>query len=375
MKQVYFICFFTFFITSLKSQDVAILELLYNQSAGNDKFELINNSSEIIDISTWWICARFGYVQLGNASQIEVLQGNLNMPPGSTIKMRLIFFDLHNTHSDFGIFTDSNFGSTSSMMDFLQYGDDADVGRGYVAVAKGIWRDMNPPNNQLDFIPTASSGNSTNWDGSNQGGGELTYSTDFINASPTLPIKLLTLTGRINNDKEADLIWTTIEEFNTEKHVVEKSIDGVSYAAIGEIASQNLGTATAYYTFRDVTPVLNKINFYRIRQIDLDGNEILSTPLMLKAQDVPNHSMFISPMPINGFGCFSMELYWPREQELADFRIIDMAGKVIERFAEPLHEGYNSVMHQFYGIEPGQYVMLISGNEGELCSQFFLISN
>ena len=261
------------------------------------------------------------------------------------------------------------------MMDFLQYGDDADVGRGYVAVAKGIWRDMNPPNNQLDFIPTASSGNSTNWDGSNQGGGELTYSTDFINASPTLPIKLLTLTGRINNDKEADLIWTTIEEFNTEKHVVEKSIDGVSYAAIGEIASQNLGTATAYYTFRDVTPVLNKINFYRIRQIDLDGNEILSTPLMLKAQDVPNHSMFISPMPINGFGCFSMELYWPREQELADFRIIDMAGKVIERFAEPLHEGYNSVMHQFYGIEPGQYVMLISGNEGELCSQFFLISN
>src|SRR5688572_12856690 len=123
MKKIYLYCLLTVFITTLKSQDVAILELLYNQSSGNDKFELINTSSQTIDISQWWLCARFGYVQLGNASQIEVLQGNLNMPPGSTIKMRLIFFDLHNTHSDFGIFTDSNFGSTSSMMDFIQYGD------------------------------------------------------------------------------------------------------------------------------------------------------------------------------------------------------------------------------------------------------------
>ncbi|HUR30914.1 MAG TPA: hypothetical protein VMZ69_05750 [Saprospiraceae bacterium] len=373
MKEIYLIYFFTLSTAMSFSQNIAIQEVLYNQSLGNDKFELINTSNTTINISSWWMCSRFGYRQFGSASDIQVLQGNLVMAPGASIKMRLINLNLHDTHSDFGIFTDTNFGSPSSMQDFIQWGNSADVGRGYVAVEKGIWRDMNPPNIQLDFIPTATSGFSANWSGVNSGGGELTFSTDFTNASPTLPIQLLTLSGKVNMSKKVELKWHTLDEFNIEKYIVENSLDGHVFTSIAEIPSQNFGSSQGEYFFTDESPVINVLTQYRIRQIDADGGEIISSSLYLKVKDVNDHRIFISPMPISGIGCFSMELYWPKEVSLVKFRIMDMTGRVADEFSEPLLEGYNNVMHQFYGIEPGQYIMVLSDDEGDYSAQYFLI--
>ena len=374
MRTIFLTLFFYGSIVSISAQSIAIQEVLYNQGLGSDKFELVNTTGGTIDISTWWICARFVYRQLGSATDIEVIQGSLNLAPGAHVKLRLVNMDLNNVHSDFCLYLDSNFPSTASMIDYINYGCCGDVGRGSIAVTKGIWRDLDPGAPfVLDSIAHATGGNSVNWDGSNSGGGELTFGSDLFNAPPTLPISLLTLSGTVNINKQVVLKWIALDEFNSQKHIVEKSINGQDYEIIGEVSSQNLGSTPAHYTFIDESPLKNALSYYRIRQVDYDGLEKLSSTLYMKVKDVEYHKIAIAPNPISGIACFSMEFYWPNEDPLAEFRIVDMTGKMVEFFTEPLFEGYNNVMHQFYGIEPGQYMMILSDDEDNYAAEYFII--
>lgn len=368
-------CGFFFLFFYISAQNVAIQEVLYDQPLGLDKFELVNTTAGTIDVTGWWTCAKFNYRNLGSVTDFEILQGSLNMAPGSHLKMRFITYDLNNTQGDFCIYTDGNFGAATSMEDFIQYGSSMDEGRGYLAVQKGIWRDMDPGTPLvLDFIPTVTTpGNSTNFDGTNGGGGELTFSTDFTNGPATLPISLLTLSGRINVNKQVELNWIALDEYNVYKHVVEKSTDGESYDAIGEMIAQNLGATPGYYTFLDASPALNILNYYRIRQVDFDYKEVISSTLYVKVKEVDNHKMFISPMPVVNNACFSMEFYWPNEEPLAQFKVVDMAGRLITSFDEPVMEGYNNVMHQFHGVVPAEYVMILSGNNPDYVAQSFMV--
>src|SRR4030095_3401554 len=341
------------FTSGLSAQNVAILEVLYNQSLGNDKFELVNTSGVSQNVTNWFMCSRFQYAQLGNPADIEVLEGNLNMPAGSHLKLRIKNINLDATSGDFGLYINSlNYENTANMHDFFQYGTSVDNWRGHVAVIKGIWRDMDGipgPPYTIDMVPTATNGNSTNWDGSNGGGGELTFATDFFNAAPTLPIVLVTLAGRINLYRQVELNWTALDEFNSDKYIIERSIDGQEYTAIGEVSSQNSGPGPAFYSFLDESPVKNSLNYYRIRQLDFDGKEFISSPLYIHMRDIDDHQFFISPNPVSSTACFMLEFYWPETVDLVQFQIVDVSGRLVDDFVDPVMEGYNMVNHQFNG--------------------------
>ncbi len=297
MKGIFFIIGFFFVTFSNSAQSIAIQEVLYDQAVGSDKFELVNTTGGTINISTYFLCVNFNYMQLNSTVFFEVLEGNLNMGPGSHIKMRLKTYNLNNTQGDFCIYSDMCFTCTTSMIDFIQWGsNDPNIGRASVAINKGIWRDMDGIMGApyvVDFIPTVTTpGYSTNWDGSNNGGGELTWSTDFTNGPPTLPISLLTLSGRVNMDKQVLLEWIALDEINSQKHLVEKSINGQTFDVIGEVTSQNLGSTPAYYYFLDKSPAINEFNYYRIRQIDFDGDEAVSSTLYLKVKGTSKNPGF-----------------------------------------------------------------------------------
>ena len=365
------------FTTSLSAQNIAILEVLYNQTLGNDKFEIVNTTGGTINVSAWYMCSRFIYAQFGNPADIEVLEGNLNMPAGSHVKMRLKTINLDATTGDFGIYTNNlNFDNAANMHDFLQYGTSADNWRGHVAIIKGIWRDMDGipgPPYTVDFIATATGGNSTNWDGSNGGGGELTFATDFFNAAPTLPVVLVTLAGRINLDRQVELSWTALDKFNSDRYLIERSLDGQEYIVIGEVSSKNLGPGPAFYEFLDESPVKNSLNYYRVRQVDFDGKEFISSPLYIHMRNIDDHQFYISPNPVSSTSCFMMEFYWPESVALVQFQIVDASGRLVDDFADPVMEGYNMVNHQVNGIQPGLYYIVLSDEHGNYAAEDFFI--
>lgn len=68
----------------------------------------------------------------------------------------------------------------------------------------------------------------------------------------------------------ARLSWKTMLELNTDKFMVERSADGISYTAIGSVQAAGTSNSTLTYQYNDVAP-LQGTNYYRIKQLDKNG--------------------------------------------------------------------------------------------------------
>ncbi|WP_207512271.1 S8 family serine peptidase [Longitalea luteola] len=98
-----------------------------------------------------------------------------------------------------------------------------------------------------------------------------------------LPIVLGQFTVTKNN-KAALLQWTTLQETNTSRFIIEKSIDGSSYTAIGTVAAAGNSGSVKKYQFTDAE-MANGINYYRIKTIDKDAKSSLSPVRSLNNAD------------------------------------------------------------------------------------------
>ncbi|MCA0235906.1 MAG: right-handed parallel beta-helix repeat-containing protein [Bacteroidetes bacterium] len=67
-----------------------------------------------------------------------------------------------------------------------------------------------------------------------------------------------------------DLRWATANEHNAARFDIERSPDGASFEKIGAVAAKGNSSAPTDYYFQDKHP-LRGINYYRLKQVDLDG--------------------------------------------------------------------------------------------------------
>jgi hypothetical protein len=96
----------------------------------------------------------------------------------------------------------------------------------------------------------------------------------------SLPLELLSFSARNVQDKWADLFWTTTNEVATSHFVVERSGPEGTWEPISRIEAKNMaGNHT--YSFTDQSPATGQ-NYYRLRQVDLDGTYTYSEVLMLE---------------------------------------------------------------------------------------------
>ncbi len=93
---------------------------------------------------------------------------------------------------------------------------------------------------------------------------------------PVLPVVWGKFTA-VKQGKTALLKWSTKQEVNTDKFIVERSIDGGrTYATIATVKAKGNSGIESFYQTDDLNPAIAK-NSYRIQQIDLDGKTTYST--------------------------------------------------------------------------------------------------
>jgi hypothetical protein len=72
-----------------------------------------------------------------------------------------------------------------------------------------------------------------------------------------------------------DISWLTFTEVNNQYFEIERSDDGIHFRSIGTIDAGVNSTSIKEYSYYDKSPFLG-INYYRIKQIDIDGNHSYS---------------------------------------------------------------------------------------------------
>ncbi len=92
-----------------------------------------------------------------------------------------------------------------------------------------------------------------------------------------IPVELISLTVQIVND-EIRLHWRTATETNNRGFEVERSPDNGYYSPISFIPGKGTTTKESSYYYVDKTAREGK-NFYRLKQVDLDGTSTYSEPV------------------------------------------------------------------------------------------------
>jgi Secretion system C-terminal sorting domain len=91
------------------------------------------------------------------------------------------------------------------------------------------------------------------------------------------------------------LEWGTLIENNSSSFIIERSIDQKTWTEIGNIASQGNSNSRKVYSHLDLQPV-NGYNYYRLKQVDIDGQTTYSQIVRFNNQVRKNLSVFPNPV-------------------------------------------------------------------------------
>lgn len=112
-----------------------------------------------------------------------------------------------------------------------------------------------------------------------------------------VPVTLVSFNA-IKQHKNVLISWTTSQEINTKEFVVERSINGRSWAPIATVNAAGNSNAVRTYSYTDLLPVKG-MNFYRIRIVDTDNKFTQShtKTVLFASSDV----VLITPNPASSY--------------------------------------------------------------------------
>jgi hypothetical protein len=134
------------------------------------------------------------------------------------------------------------------------------------------------------------------------------FSSFFIHKGPvTLPVTLSKVTASATGTTNT-VSWTTASEANSSKFIVERSVNGSSFTAIGEVVTNaiNGNSNTALnYNFVDVNPVQGK-QYYRLQMVDRNGATKYSQTVTVRRGGNKLEIVDVRPNPTTGLVYFNV---------------------------------------------------------------------
>ncbi|MBL0181988.1 MAG: T9SS type A sorting domain-containing protein [Chitinophagaceae bacterium] len=180
-----------------------------------------------------------------------------------------------------------------------------------------------------------------------------------------LPVDLLSFSGYKDGSRN-QLKWTTSTEQNNKGFEVQRSLDGVNYTSIGFVNSLAPGGSSSgqlNYTFAD-NSVTGSRQFYRLRQVDFDGNSKLSNIVLLKS-DKPSLITIDGMFPNPATTVVNMMLSSPVKDKV-QMVILDVNGRIVKVQSLNVEAGSNTLPVNVAALAGGTYMVKLISSTGEV---------
>lgn len=121
----------------------------------------------------------------------------------------------------------------------------------------------------------------------------VAYNHNAINFSSVLPVQLSSFTAENTND-DIKLSWQTFAETNSDKFLIETSLDGTNFSVLGETKARGYSSNPIKYSY--VHESVNAgVHFYRLKQVDLDGASKYSKIIKVEVKEEKLVSVYPNP--------------------------------------------------------------------------------
>ncbi len=181
--------------------------------------------------------------------------------------------------------------------------------------------------------------------------------TTVVLTKTTLPVVLVSFTG-MKQGNSVMLNWRTASEQISARFEIQRSKDGILFESIGQVKAIGNSNIMKEYSFSDLSP-FSRINYYRLKQIDLDGNAHLSPVVRINF----DRSIIVRMLPNPAFQFIRFD----GAERFTHFDVIDLNGKRIKSIVlSPSQKEY-----PIHYLSSGIYsIQLMNGKEMQ---QFKLI--
>jgi F5/8 type C domain/Secretion system C-terminal sorting domain len=121
---------------------------------------------------------------------------------------------------------------------------------------------------------------------------------NLAEATTPLPVTLLNFTASVLQNKYVSLQWQTSQEENSDHFDVERSVDGTTFFKIDSVKAAGNSNTVLSYSSTDDKP-FKGINFYRLKQVDLDGHFVYSSVKIVKFGSTSTVAPVVYPNPVS----------------------------------------------------------------------------
>ena len=195
---------------------------------------------------------------------------------------------------------------------------------------------------------------------------ELTFwSISLANISNAIPLPLSLLDFSAKKEGSGVRInWTTANEVNVDKQIVEHSVDGLSFTPVAGFSGQKNSTVKTAYTYFHAMPAAGK-NYYRLKEVDADGAEKI---FVVRTVDFgKNESIAVkSANPVHG-----SVLVQGLSAGAYELNLVDMSGRsVVSAKLSNVSGDYRFIVPPT--VPKGTYLLVIAG-EAQRFSQKLVV--
>lgn len=175
--------------------------------------------------------------------------------------------------------------------------------------------------------------------------------------SSVTPALLMGFTGKVQNNT-AQLDWTMEKQTNCKWFVIERSGDTGGFDSVGVVIGMNNSNINEYLFLDD--HMLKGNNYYRLRQVDMDGVLRYSKVLILTNVEATS-KMAVYPNP--AIAVLNYCVNSPAAQQVV-VQVYNLSGIVLLTQEQQLSSGANQQIVSISGLKSGNYILKISNRAG-----------
>lgn len=181
--------------------------------------------------------------------------------------------------------------------------------------------------------------------------------TAQMNSSQSL---LMSFSGEIVTNT-AQLSWIMENETNSNYFVIERSGNGSSFDSIAIVTSLN-NAHESDYSYTDMN-LLNGGNYYRLREVSVDGISKYSKVIFLNNNTTVTASTRIFPNPAVTTLNYTINI---SAGDQVTVQIYNLAGVAVSEQEQQLTAGLNQQSIVIASLRTGDYILKISNKQGTL---------
>lgn len=182
-----------------------------------------------------------------------------------------------------------------------------------------------------------------------------------------LPVELIRFDAHCEGNS-VTVSWTTASERDNDYFTVERSSDGQQLEALGQVDGAGTSLGVIEYHYVDHAPISN--GYYRLRQTDTDGSEVVTDVQVASCADIGVTSI------VNAWddgSNINVLVSMDGDHELA-VRLFDASGKIVwERGGVSFVDGMSTIQIPNTSLNSGIYVVRFEGVNIDLSRRIPLV--